>query len=195
MTCNIKTFLSSFLAGIAISIGCICYVITGQAWVFAIGLLTISIFGLSLFTGKVPFATLKDIPLLALILIGNLMAAALTGAAAHYIYPNLTPMCWPIVEAKMMEGWAVIPKAILCNVMIFIAVYAWKKLSAPNNLIALWFATTVFIYCGFEHCVANAFYLGCTFTNGWNVVLFMILNILGNALGGVLAYRAIKILE
>ena len=44
---------------------------------------------------------------------------------------------------------------------------------------------TVFVICGFEHCVANMFYF--TVGKAWsaNTVLFLLIMTLGNSVGGV----------
>jgi formate/nitrite transporter FocA (FNT family) len=191
----LQTILSAILASIAIGIGGICYLTTGQAWTFSIGLLTIAVFNLQLFTGKVSYMNWNDTPKILLILVCNMLAAWGMGVFIHFTFPQLVAYSWPVVSAKMTEGWLVLPRAILCNAMIFIAIDSWKKLKTPNNLLVLVFACTVFVLCGFEHCVANAFYFGVSLTHGWNILPFFGLNILGNAIGGILSYRLTKAVE
>ena len=84
---------------------------------------------------------------------------------------------------------------IYVNIMIFIAVHAWKNLPSPNNIIGLIFATAIFVICGFEHCIANFFYCGCAFNPTIGVSRFLILNTLGNAIGGVGAYRLMNYIK
>ena len=50
--------------------------------------------------------------------------------------------------------------AVFCNVMIYIGVEGYR--SNPHELgkyLALFFGVCVFILCGFEHCVANMYYI------------------------------------
>ena len=80
--------------------------------------------------------------------------------------------------------------AVFCNMLIYIAVEGFK--SIPHDLgkyLALFFGVTVFILCGFEHCVANMFYL--TVAKAWSgkAAIFIIVNSLGNAVGGILLHN------
>ena len=45
---------------------------------------------------------------------------------------------------------------------------------------------TLFVVCGFEHCVANMFYF--TVSGMWSgeAVIFIVVNTIGNAVGGLL---------
>ena len=76
--------------------------------------------------------------------------------------------------------------AIFCNIMIFIAVEGYK--SIPHELgkyLAIFFGVTVFVVCGFEHCVANMYYF--TVGKAWSMEtgLYLLVMTAGNALGGV----------
>ena len=51
---------------------------------------------------------------------------------------------------------------------------------------AVFLCVTVFIICGFEHCVANMYYFSAA--NAWDfkTVLYLLVMILGNSVGGIL---------
>ena len=71
--------------------------------------------------------------------------------------------------------------------MIYIAVEGYK--SIPHEIgkyLAIFFGVTVFVICGFEHCVANMYYF--TVGSAWNgkAVLYLLIMTAGNAVGGVL---------
>ena len=71
--------------------------------------------------------------------------------------------------------------------MIYIAVDGFKN--NPHEIgkyLALFFGVTVFVLCGFEHCVANMFYI--TVAGRWSVyaLIFILVNTLGNAVGGLM---------
>ncbi|MCM1441307.1 MAG: formate/nitrite transporter family protein, partial [Roseburia sp.] len=76
---------------------------------------------------------------------------------------------------------------VLCNILIFIAVDGFKN--NPHELgkyLSLFFGVTVFILCGFEHCVADMFYF--TAAGAWSAdaLVRLLVITLGNAVGGVL---------
>jgi len=47
----------------------------------------------------------------------------------------------------------------------------------------------VFILSGFEHCVANMFYFAMAGKFSLSMLVFIIVNTLGNSVGGILANR------
>ena len=192
----IKLIVSSFCAGIAISISCIAFLASGNPWTFPIGLFIICFFGFHLFTGKVSYANSKnDIINLVIMWTVNMTTAALMGILVHYMRPDFTEITLTMVTNKIAEGWFIIPRAILCNIMIFVAVHAWKNLPSPNNAIGLIFATAIFVICGFEHCVANSFYIGCALTANLKTIQFIFLNTISNAIGGLAAYRVTQFID
>ena len=184
-------FLSSVLAGVALSIGGIAFLCTKQAIFFPIGLLIVCIYQLHLFTGKVPYAKIHNIPKLFLIFIGNACGAFIIGRAFSYAKPSLTVYASDICKNKLAEGWAIIPLAILCNIMIFIAVDVFKnkEILLMCKIFILWMATTTFVVCGFEHCVANAFYFSLAGIFNLKTFLYLFNNMLWNAIGGILIYH------
>ena len=206
-----KLTLSSLAAGISIGIACIAFLKTGNAWVFPIGLFMVCYFGFHLYTGRICYAEkLIDAPDLVWMLFMNIVGAALLGVITHFVYPELAQKATELAVAKINEDWQVFPRAILCNIMIFVAVECWKDYSPDNinkikfqdktiihlhnpvKFFGLIFATAIFVICGFEHCVANAFYFGCAFNHDVNVLWYIPANILGNTIGGIAAYRATK---
>ena len=184
-----KLTLSSFAAGFSIGIAGLAYLKAGSAWVFPIGLIMVCFFSLHLYTGRICYAKLKDAPNLILMLFMNILGAGCLGILTHYVYPDLAQKAIELTATKLTEGAWLFPRAILCNIMIFVAVHAWKNLPSPNNLICLIFATAIFVIGGFEHCVANAFYFGCAFVPSIGILWYLLINILGNTIGGIAAYK------
>ena len=77
--------------------------------------------------------------------------------------------------------------AIFCNILIYIAVEGFAR--HPHQIgkyLSLFFGVTIFILCGFEHCVANMYYI--SMANAWSAkaLVFILVNTLGNAVGGLL---------
>lgn len=189
----IKLFISSLYAGVAISIGCIAFLCTKQAIFFPIGLLIVCGYQFNLFTGKIPYAEAKEVPKLLFIFIGNIIGAMLIGTVFRYAKPTLSIEAIKICETKLSEGWNIIPLAIMCNVLIFTAVDVFNDIDF--NIIfrtfVLWMATTIFVICGFEHCVANSFYFALAGMIDINSAIFILNNMVWNAVGGLLIYRSL----
>ncbi|MDD6816304.1 MAG: formate/nitrite transporter family protein, partial [Firmicutes bacterium] len=69
--------------------------------------------------------------------------------------------------------------------LIFIGVDGYKN--NPHEVgkyLALFFGVMVFILCGFEHCVANMFYISMAGMWSGKAFVFLLVNTLGNAVGG-----------
>lgn len=81
---------------------------------------------------------------------------------------------------------------LLCNVLVCLAVYmAFGAKSTPGKLLVCIFPVTFFVMCGFEHSIANMFYIPAGFFASETFDLFAFLHNLlpvtiGNILGGLL---------
>ena len=190
----IKLIVSSALAGIAISIGGIAFLVSGQAWTFPIGLFMVCLFELDLFTGKVSTVErLSRVPDLIIMVISNMFAAMLMGEVMRYAKPQIVDAAVEICTRKVGEGFALVPLAILCNVMIYTAVYSYNNRRSAVRMFGLFFATFIFVLCGFEHCVANAFYFSLAGMVNGSAVAYLVKNAVFNAVGGIAAYRLISL--
>ena len=77
--------------------------------------------------------------------------------------------------------------AVFCNLLIYIAVEGFRR--NPHELgkyLSLFFGVMVFILCGFEHCVANMYYISIAGMWSGKSLLYILVMTLGNAAGGVL---------
>lgn len=193
----IKTFVTAVLAGVCIAIGGTAFLSLESkvlgALLFTVGLFTICTLGFSLFTGKVcyVFSNDRDYALaLPVIWLGNLAGAWLTALAESLTRsgPALAERARAICEIKLNDGLlSIFILAVLCNVLIYIAVEGFKNNPHEcGRYIALFFGVTVFILCGFEHCVANMYYI--SMAGMWSAGAFghLLVMTLGNAVGGVL---------
>lgn len=191
-----KDILKAVCAGVAISIGCVAYLSTGSALTFPIGLFIVCTFGFNLFTGKVCFAKLKHAPYLVVCLVFNLLSAFLMGYIIRLCKPNLIDIAVNITSDKLNEGLALIPLAILCNVLIFVAVSLYRnETSTVVGVFGLYLSTAIFVMCGFEHCVANAFYFGLANKITFRTISYLLINIIFNAVGGILSDKIVKYLR
>ena len=197
---NIKILLSSIFAGLCIGIGGACFLSIDNkiigSFMFSLGLLTICTNQFSLFTGKVCYArTINDFINLIWIWFGNFMGCALVGFTLHLVKPQLIQKATEMCNAKLSEGLLVIPLGIMCNILIFFAVDGFKRID--NNIaktILLIMCVMAFILCGFEHCIANMFYF--TVADCVNPIIYLLLNTLGNAIGGLaisFMYETVKL--
>ena len=157
--------------------------------IFSLGLLGVCYMGLNLFTGKCGFFIQDKIKIkdLILILLVNLIAGYLLGLMFSItdkdIYTNAVTKVgtWDV-------SWAFFIKSILCGVVMYIAVYMYKK-GTPLGII---FGIPLFIFCGFQHCIANIITLGVART----IHLSILICIVGNFIGSIIMWylsRDIKI--
>ena len=193
---KLSIFIYGILGGMCISIGGAAFLsveskIAGALF-FAVGLFVICTFGFFLFTGKVCYVFENDGAYainLIVIWLGNLLGAWLTGEALRMTrLTALAERAMSLCETKLGDGlWSVFILAIFCNILIFVAVDGYKN--NPHELgkyLALILGVSVFIVCGFEHCVANMFYISVAGAWSGKALLFIAVNTLGNAVGGVL---------
>lgn len=194
----VRMFCSAVLAGIMIGVGGTVNLSVGGiagSILFAVGLFSIVVFGLNLFTGKVgylleqPVTYLMD---LVVIWCGNLIGTYLTGLAVRHtrIYEKIgqPEKVGTIVDAKLSDGMlSIFILSIFCGLLMYIAVDTYKKNSNPiSQVIAIFVPVSVFILSGFEHVVANMFYF--SLANIWNVqaLLLILVMTIGNSLGALL---------
>ena len=189
-----KAFILGILGGMCISIGGCAFLSSENKAVgavfFVVGLFTICTFGFNLFTGKVCYIFQNDknyalsIPAIWL---GNWVGCLIVGEMIRFTRLSaLVEKSQGIVETKLGDSLlSVFVLAILCNILIYIAVDGFKN--NPHEIgkyLALVFGVSVFVLCGFEHCVANMFYI--TVAGKWSgyAIVFILVNTVGNALGG-----------
>ena len=202
----VRTFAYGVMAGFFVSIGGTAFLSIENrvvaALFFTTGLFAISNYGFNLFTGKVCYLLdngpgyLWD---LALIWLGNLggtlIATALLGLTR--VHPALAETAAPLVAAKLGDGLlSVFVLSVFCNVLIFIAVDGYRIIpDALGKYLALFLDVAVFAISGFEHCVANMYFISLTGSWSADAVLFIIVNTVGNSLGGLLVPAVKKIFK
>lgn len=200
-----KAFISASLAGIMIGLGGTVFLsienkILGALF-FTVGLFTICTMGFNLFTGKVcyVFSNGKEYALLLpFIVLGNLFG---TWAVASLVrctrISAISGLAQKLCEVKLNDSLlSIFILSVFCNVLIYIAVDGYKN--CPHELgkyLALFFGVMVFILCGFEHCVANMFYISMAEMWSEQAVLFIVVNIVGNTSGGIVIPLLRKIID
>ncbi|MBR1875256.1 formate/nitrite transporter family protein [Candidatus Saccharibacteria bacterium] len=154
-------------------------------FLFALGLLGVCVLGANLFTGKCGFLFEDNIKArdLLIILVVNLMSGYLLGAVFGLSDPDLAT-----TASSKISTWAFsfpfLVKAILCGVVMFVAVYVYRKGSPLGVLIGV----PLFIFAGFQHCIANVITMGAALSFDWSIVLA----VAGNFVGSIVTWWLLK---
>lgn len=199
-----KNFLISYLAysfasGMLVSMGGVVYLSCDSkylgALLFGLGLYTIIQFGFYLFTGKVGYIVnrgVKYIPEVLLILVGNAIGTVFTSMLVNFTKfgDKISEKAYNIMEGKLSDTpLSSFILAFFCGMLMYIAVENAsinKKTNSDTAIIAgTILAIMVFIISGFNHCIADMFYLFVSGNYKSEAVLYFILVILGNSVGGM----------
>ena len=145
--------------------------------IFAFGLLGVCYLGQNLFTGKCGFLFEDKIPFknLMLILLVNLLAGYLMGVLFSFCDNDVVT-----AAVTKVSGWdislAFFLKSIMCGIIMYIAVLMYR-LGTPLGII---FGIPLFIFCGFQHCIANVITLGVARTFHWSLLICILGNFVGS---------------
>lgn len=191
---NGRIFLKAAAAGITIGIGGAVYLTLENrvigAVLFGVGLYTIVLNGLFLYTGKVGYlisAKDKKAYILQLIFtwLGNFAGTALAAAAISATrIRNLRRTAEVICKTKLADTpHSILILAVFCGILMYVAVDGFRE---KGNPLILFFCVTVFILCGFEHCIANMFYFSLAGAWSLRAVIYLLLMTLGNSVGRIL---------
>ena len=169
----------AWIAGIAIALGGWAYLSAPNpiigAVIFACGLLTVRLYGLHLFTGRVQFIGTKEEPwyYYPLILICNFIGVA---AIAAISYKTVHEPAVAIATIKFTQDPIIaLVKGFGCGMLMSLATYK----ETPLWVTVL--AVATFILAGFNHCIADCYYMLVGKQLSWNLLL----TILGNVFGGI----------
>ncbi|SKC85666.1 formate/nitrite transporter family protein [Maledivibacter halophilus] len=177
------------------------------AAVFPVGLMLVLMVGAELFTGN----NLMTLGLLdrkitvkqmlknwGLVYIGNfvgsIVLAWLLRKSGLYISQDMTAKAIEIAEAKMSLTFVeAFIRAILCNMLVVLSVLlATASKDVIGKIFAIWFPIMLFVLSGFEHSIANMFFIPLGKLVGFNTLwtTIWIKNLipvtLGNIVGGAI---------
>ena len=210
------SFLKGILAGAAIGVGGFLYILMtfllpneiGKvlgSLLFAIGLFTVCTFSLSLYTGKIGLVfekkqTLSFYLSLPIMIIGNAVGAVAFGYICYFAFRNLDMYQTAVAASdsrlvfnNFYDFLTCSIKSLLCGLCVYLAVksFAYKRISFIGTLLLVLFVF-IFVYCGFQHCIANMFYF--SFANGWcgNAAINLVFCILFNSIGPVIGVLLLK---
>ena len=218
-------FIKGILAGLAIGLGGFLYILMTFALsgnlaelgkflgsiLFSVGLFLVCTFSLSLYTGKVGllYEEKKDfwfIISLPIMLIGNAIGAFGLGYICFAIFRNTDVFTTAVAAASsrlalntFLDYFFTAVKSFLCGVCVYLAVkcFSLRRLR-PLGILLLVFFVFLFVYCGFQHCIANMFYFGMAnaFSIDWlKVLLNLLIVIIFNSFGPIVGVMMWKIMK
>ena len=215
-------FYKGLLAGLSIGLGGLLYVLMTAifqnelvelgkilgSFLFAAGLFLVCTFYLSLYTGKIGLVFEKKQDKyfyisLPVMLIANLGAAFLFGYLCYFIFKDsdiyksaLSAANARLVLNSPLDYVSTCIKSFLCGVCVYLAVKSFNlNRLKPLGISLLVFFVFLFVYCGFQHCIANMFYFGMANTVQKEMFINVILVIIFNSLGPIVPVYLIKLIK
>lgn len=187
--------------------------------VFSLGLVLVIVGGAELFTGnalivmawvdgKVGLSALLRNWLVSFI--GNFVGAIAIVALMHMsglLQGRTAAVAVAIAEAKLKLGFGeAFARGVLCNALVCLAVWlTFAARSVSDKILAILFPISAFVLLGFEHSIANLYFVPAGWAAGADVTLMgfaanLIPVTLGNIVGGAggvalsywLAYRPLR---
>ena len=202
----LKVLLFGIFAGLAIGLGSLAFTVVSAymkstgglifaSALFSVGLILVCVLGLQLYTGKIGVVfddrdnLAENAINLPIMLVGNAIGAFALGILCHFIFMNV-----PVVDNRIAaialaktDSTDVFLQGIFCGALVYIAVYLFKNLQNWGmKIIGIVTAVTLFVYCGFQHCIANMFYFGMAFEFDLPVLFNLLVVILTNSVGALL---------
>lgn len=202
----LKVLLFGIFAGLAIGLGSLAFTLTSAyltskeglifaSMLFSIGLILVCVLGLQLYTGKIGVVfdnrekLAENAINLPIMLVGNAIGAFALGILCHFIFMNVPDIATRIEAISIAKTVSknVFLEGIFCGALVYIAVYCYKNFQNWGmKIIGIIVAVTLFVYCGFQHCIANMFYFGMAFNWNINMLWNLLLVILTNSVGALL---------
>lgn len=185
-----NNFQKSIMAGICVSLGCICYLSINDKLIgsllFSIGLFSIFTYDLNLYTGKIgKVKSFIDVLNCIIYLIGNMVGCILMYLFVHIapitdkIQDNLNSIAKSKNELTLTELFFL---SILCGILMLLATKDRTILALPVLCVS------VFIMIGAEHSVANSFFL-LAYNNAKLYLIDTVVVATGNAVGAIIANK------
>lgn len=186
---NIDPGLAKFAGAAVFPVGLMLVVIAGAELFTGNNLMTLAVMNKKITTGQM----LKN---WSVVWVSNLVGSVLLALIVVYtgvLDGDAGTKAMAIAEGKAsLSAMTMIGRGILCNVLVVLAVWmATSSQDIISKIFACWFPIMLFVLCGFEHSVANMYFipagmlLGAKITMGAlikNLVCVTIGNILGGAI-------------
>lgn len=175
------------------------------ASVFPVGLMLVVVCGAELFTGNNLMAlavmdkkiTLKQmLRNWGLVYIANFIGSLLLVALVYFgttLTGDGAVKAIAIAESKAnLDIISAFMRGIMCNIIVVLAVWmATACQDIISKIFACWFPIMLFVLCGFEHSVANMFFIPMGMVLGANITIAQLISnlivvTLGNIVGGAI---------
>ena len=193
---NISVLSKGIYAGIMIGIGGTIYLsVSNQvvgAILFAIGLLTICVYKMNLYTGMIGYILenkLGYLKTLILTLLGNFIGTLITAyLVLNTRIASIGIRAKEISMIKINDSYlSLFILSVFCGILMYIAVNNFKK--GEDSIIkylSIFICVVVFILCGFEHCIANMYYISLAQVWSFKSAISMLFMVLGNSFGAII---------
>lgn len=193
---NVSSLLKGIYAGIMIGIGGTIYLsVSNQvvgAILFAIGLLTICVYKMNLYTGMIGYILenkLGYLKTLTFTLLGNLLGTIITALLIlNTRIANISIRAREMAIIKISDNYlSIFILSVFCGILMYIAVNNFKK--GEDSIIkylSIFICVVVFILCGFEHCIANMYYISLAKAWSFKSAISMLFMIFGNSFGAII---------
>ncbi|MFQ9979966.1 MAG: formate/nitrite transporter family protein [Finegoldia magna] len=195
---KLADFLYAIMAGAFIAMGGVVFLSLNNkivgAFMFSLGLFAVCTLKYNLFTGKVGYLFNNDVktylPWCLMVWVGNLVGSIIVAELVRLtrVAPGIIEKSAKLVQVKADDSLiSLFVLGIFCNIMVVHAVDQY--LNNPHEIgkyLGIIMSIMVFILCGFEHCIADMFYI--QMARMWNsqTIIALIVITLGNVLGGIL---------
>lgn len=150
-------------------------------FLFAFGLLGVCVLGLNLFTGKCGFLIEDKIKITDLIII--LLVNLICGYAIGVMFSLFDNAIIGVAEAKV-ASWSMslefFLKSVMCGVIMYLAVELYRR----GTKLGILLGVPLFIFCGFQHSIANVITMGVAVEFSWTILLCAA----GNFVGAIAAW-------
>ncbi len=193
---SISILLKGIYAGIMIGIGGTIYLsIANQvvgAILFAIGLLTICVYKMNLYTGMIGYILenkLGYLKTLTFTLLGNLLGTIITALLIlNTRIANISIRAREMAIIKISDNYlSIFILSVFCGILMYIAVNNFKKgEDFIIKYLSIFICVVVFILCGFEHCIANMYYISLAKAWSFKSAISMLFMIFGNSVGAII---------
>lgn len=196
-----EKFFSAIMVGGYISLGAMTYLMIPNAMVgslfFATGIFLVFNFNNMLFTRVCPLtAATGEYNFMDWLCawIGNAIGAFLVATLAHFsrFEGKIAERLQSVGQLKLDDNFISLTiMGFFCAVLVSYAVLVGKKYKTGSfpQIFLVWLFITAFVFCGFDHIVANMYYLSAyTWAFGADplkIIISLVAVTLGNAIGGL----------
>lgn len=191
----ISAFIKAVFAGIAVGIAGFMYCRISDknlgAVLFTFALFTVVTCGFFLFTGKDGYIFENPPSYLLILLItwfGNFAGTWAVAALTNLTRMSVMQTAVSFTEARLQDSMiSLFILGIFCNLLMFLGVDGYKRIPHDaGKYIALFLSISIFVLCGFEHCVADMFYFSAARMINAQTILRLLVITAGNMVGAVL---------